>query len=120
MTIIRHKRTRKLNSVSGYAGKGSRFNSALPVTRALLDSGAKLDIQSEQQTTGQSDIPYLFSFGSGDPHIGRTEINQVDDFGAESESFLPHDQTMSDPSKASENQATPGNKRRLRKPRRKY
>lgn len=120
MTIIRHKRTRKLNSVSGYAGKGSRFVTAFPRTRALLDSGVKLDTQSEQLAIGQLDIPYLFSFGSGDPHTGRSEVNEVDEFGAEPESFSTHDQTMSHPSKASENQTTPGKKRRVRKPRKKY
>lgn len=124
MTEVRRKRGRKVISVEEILIPEPAANSmivALPHALSHMPlpektKNSKASLITPDPTHGFG----LFSFGGVDPEAMAKPLNSVKLFDFAGNPVSPHDQTMSDPSKAGENQATPGNKRRLRKPRRKY
>jgi hypothetical protein len=124
MTEVRRKRGRKVVSVEETEAPVPEVRSPLvSLPHALSDMPLRKKTKNSQAssiTLDSTDGFSLFSFGGVYPETAAKPSNPDGLFRFGDDPVSPNDQMASDPSKTSESQATPGNKRRVRKPRRKY
>lgn len=124
MTEVRRKRGRKVISVEEIVLPEPTASSPIvTLPHALSHMPLPEETKNSKASSITPDPTHgfgLFSFDGVDPEAMAKPFNSVKLFEFSGGPILAPVQTIPDPSKASESQATLGNKRRLRKPRRKY